>query len=917
MSDQYLNPSGVSKFWDKTKQLIESSGSSGITKTYGPSEEVIVDVALDGSIAYPASEIKMIQSPGGQNCFPYEGFLNYPAAWSDTYVYVDGGGHTHKGFVLPIARGKSYAFSFGKADDLNAFKQAVEQSGQGISFDICYTTSTDPGVKDKGLAWYGNGKWANSGLIANDEVVFWTTGASTTMFLTIYPAMDQLTDAVKTSLSKLRLVQRESLDTPSLLNIRNISAPIGLSLQQNASTKAEIYSCALPSASYGGAYNWTTGEVSITHKKFTLNVSDMDNTEDKPGWTYVSGLDQCFPSNYNSWVLNATLSIGTQVSVDMSTSIVYLPTGSYKMTQSEWKAKYPNLKVEIVFVLQEPQVIMLPPNNVRIFSGVNSFEADEGKISVTFTVDPEKYFQRAQPVMGFISFVDELVKDEVYLLTKEEYLGTPVLNGEYNMYACDGKRVFWTRGKVTEILSDMTIKMKALNDPEPFTENVPAGGTTGQVLSKSSNEDYAVEWIDPPQGGSATNSVNASIGSIMAWSGTADDVPEGWHICNGEDGTINLQDMFILGAGPNHAVGTTGGSEEVVLSIEQMPKHTHSYTRVSANKPVNNGNQTSASAWDFMSTDTSEVGSSQPHPNMPPYYALLYIQKIGETPTDYALISDIDDKLAPVNEKLITTLIDQNITSYYQTPPGVYHLKNCQIVNTLNVSDAVVSVSAHIVNNTIDKIYYHFVDGTELIATVNVETKDLAFEIINSFEARVNDSLETPVKSILTQEEYDALPEEQQNKGLYVISDGGSVSSPGEVYSTEETRIGTWVDGKPLYRKVLSVNSPNVKDSNVAVYNLGGFIDWVSNMYGILKSKNSEFIPVPTAPRQTGSRVMIFAQLSGGSCNVMCSTDTDTYLGCSMTIVVEYTKNSGSLSSESLITQSIDFDVDKSNIIEA
>lgn len=789
MSDQYLNPSGVSKFWGKTKQLIESSGSSGLTKTYGPSEEVVVDVALDGSTAYPVSELKMIQSPGGQNCFPYDGFLNYPAAWSDTYVYVDGGGHTHKGFVLPIARGKSYAFSFGTADDLNAFKQAVEQSGQGISFDICYTTSTDPGVKDKGLAWYGNGKWANSGLIANDEVVFWTTGASTTMFLTIYPAMDQLTEAVKTSLSKLRLVQRESLDTPSLLNIRNISAPIGLSLQQNASTKAEIYSCALPSASYGGTYNWTTGDVSITHKKFTLNVSDMDNTEDKPGWTYVFGLDQCFPSNYDSWVLNATLSIGTQVSVDMSTSIVYLPTGAYKMTQSEWKAKYPNLKVEIVFVLQEPQVTKLPPNNVRIFPGANTFKTDEGRISVTFTVDPEKYFQRAQPAMGFISFVDELVKDEVYTLTNKEYLGTPVLNGEYNMYACDGKRVFWTRGKVTEILSDMTIKMKALNDPEPFTENVPAGGTTGQVLSKSSDADYSVEWIDPPQGGSATNSVNAPIGSVIAWSGTADDIPEGWHICNGEDGTLNLQDMFILGAGPNHAVGTTGGSEEVTLTVAQMPSHSHnerirfdgnhygSMSGITSINPVptlqikDSAMTSIPSPGTVDPMPTSETGSSQPHPNMPPYYSLLYIQKIGETPTDYALISDIDDKLAPVNEKLITTLIDQNITSYYQTPPGVYHLKNCQIVNTLNVSDAVVSVSAHIVNNTIDKLYYHFIDGTELIATANVETKDLAFEIINSFEARVNDSIETPVKSILTQEEYDALPEDQQSKGLYIISD--------------------------------------------------------------------------------------------------------------------------------------------------
>lgn len=66
-------------------------------------------------------------------------------------------------------------------------------------------------------------------------------------------------------------------------------------------------------------------------------------------------------------------------------------------------------------------------------------------------------------------------------------------------------------------------------------------------------------------------------------------------------------------------------------------------------------------------------------------------------------------------------------------------------------------------------------------------------------------SVTTPVRGIVTQAEFDALTEAQKNSGLYVISDGGGgggVSSAGEVYSTEETRIGTWIDGKPLYQKV-------------------------------------------------------------------------------------------------------------------
>lgn len=73
--------------------------------------------------------------------------------------------------------------------------------------------------------------------------------------------------------------------------------------------------------------------------------------------------------------------------------------------------------------------------------------------------------------------------------------------------------------------------------------------------------------------------------------------------------------------------------------------------------------------------------------------------------------------------------------------------------------------------------------------------------------------LTTPVQGVVTQAEFDALPQEQRNKGLYVISDGGeggggSGASGGEVYSTEETRIGTWIDGKPLYRRVFQVTCP-------------------------------------------------------------------------------------------------------------
>ena len=43
---------------------------------------------------------------------------------------------------------------------------------------------------------------------------------------------------------------------------------------------------------------------------------------------------------------------------------------------------------------------------------------------------------------------------------------------------------------------------------------------------------------------------------------------------------------------------------------------------------------------------------------------------------------------------------------------------------------------------------------------------------------------------------------------------------PQEVYSTEETRIGTWIDGKPLYRRIVEFNTPSTANpsSSASVY---------------------------------------------------------------------------------------------------
>lgn len=68
-------------------------------------------------------------------------------------------------------------------------------------------------------------------------------------------------------------------------------------------------------------------------------------------------------------------------------------------------------------------------------------------------------------------------------------------------------------------------------------------------------------------------------------------------------------------------------------------------------------------------------------------------------------------------------------------------------------------------------------------------------------------SVTTPVQRIVTQAEYDALPEAERNKGLYVISDGGSEEISGvQEYDTEDGwHVRKWSDGYvELFKQVIT-----------------------------------------------------------------------------------------------------------------
>lgn len=125
------------------------------------------------------------------------------------------------------------------------------------------------------------------------------------------------------------------------------------------------------------------------------------------------------------------------------------------------------------------------------------------------------------------------------------------------------------------------------------------------------------------------------VGSIIMYNGKAEEIPSGWAICNGENGTPNLIDRFILAS---TYAGGTGGKSQVTLTVSQLPPHRHRLKKCWYGKS-DNADDRQVVRWDnSVSTNdqilTEETGLGLPIEIMPPYYRLIYIMKVGTTDKD-------------------------------------------------------------------------------------------------------------------------------------------------------------------------------------------------------------------------------------------------------------------------------------------
>jgi hypothetical protein len=195
-------------------------------------------------------------------------------------------------------------------------------------------------------------------------------------------------------------------------------------------------------------------------------------------------------------------------------------------------------------------------------------------------------------------------------------------------------------------------------------------------------------------------------GMIKPWYGSSLDIPTGWALCDGSNGTPDLRGRFILGAGGAYNLSATGGAESVTSSAEgshnhggvtgatvaDLPEHNHTIfvaTKngaggdtqgfgTSGNIAVAGDQQASVGYIDTNQAgtqiigDTGSGGSGHTHTisddgshahtvaTLPPYYGLYYIMYLGFDTE--AGIGNSDSPL-PLGRPIIIQMACSDLTS--------------------------------------------------------------------------------------------------------------------------------------------------------------------------------------------------------------------------------------------------------------
>lgn len=230
--------------------------------------------------------------------------------------------------------------------------------------------------------------------------------------------------------------------------------------------------------------------------------------------------------------------------------------------------------------------------------------------------------------------------------------GAPLVAGKLETFQAGSSTPLTTFTDAGGLIANTNPIILGTDGRPPETIWLSAGFFYKFVLSDANNVQiqvydnlYGIIGVSPPA------ATPIPTGAILLWSGSIGSIPAGFVLCNGNNGTPDLRDRFIVGAGSTFAVDATGG-----FADSTIPTHTHIATSVVTDPQHNHGTgvannnfltvstggfqigsgvfgrtdvptTASASTGITVATTNANAGTSGVGTNRPPFYALAYIMK--------------------------------------------------------------------------------------------------------------------------------------------------------------------------------------------------------------------------------------------------------------------------------------------------
>lgn len=127
---------------------------------------------------------------------------------------------------------------------------------------------------------------------------------------------------------------------------------------------------------------------------------------------------------------------------------------------------------------------------------------------------------------------------------------------------------------------------------------------------------------------------------------------------------------------------------------------------------------------------------------------------------------------------------------------------------------------------------------------------------------------------------------------LEVVRKGNKEYATDIPYSTSERRIGTWVDGKPLYRKVILVDNPTIGTGVQTIATTISGANNITKIEGLMKSSGGFNIPFNSIWSNdiNARNSLLWVDVTSNTANIKYTINSNWISITNLVIIVEYTK---------------------------